>query len=81
MASLRIGQITIAWRPDESRNAARRLPGAPRLISRGWALLREWRRRARSRAQLAALDERMQRDIGVSPLDVARECQKPFWRA
>ena len=31
--------------------------------------------------QLVALDDRLYRDIGVSPLDAYREAQKPFWRA
>ena len=43
-------------------------------------VLREWRRRSRDRAHLAMLDERMLRDIGVSPGDVATEINKPFWR-
>jgi uncharacterized protein YjiS (DUF1127 family) len=45
------------------------------------ALLGTWRRRARQRQELAGLDHRMRRDIGVSPSEVARECAKPFWRA
>jgi uncharacterized protein YjiS (DUF1127 family) len=45
------------------------------------ALLGEWRRRYRERAQLAVLDERMLRDIGVNRSDVLREVNKPFWRA
>jgi uncharacterized protein YjiS (DUF1127 family) len=42
--------------------------------------LREWRRRARGRAELAALDERMLRDIGLSPADAEFPASKPFWR-
>jgi len=38
-----------------------------------------WRRRARSRTQLARLSERELRDIGLTPADAARECAKPFW--
>jgi tRNA threonylcarbamoyladenosine biosynthesis protein TsaB len=30
---------------------------------------------------IAALDARMRRDIGASPSDIAREINKPFWRA
>ena len=40
-----------------------------------------WHQRARQRRQLVALDDRLYRDIGVSPLDAYREAQKPFWRA
>jgi uncharacterized protein YjiS (DUF1127 family) len=44
------------------------------------AVLRKWRRRSRQRAELARLDERMLRDIGVTPGDVWHEINKPFWR-
>ncbi len=40
-----------------------------------------WSDRARGRLELARLDARMLRDIGVTPCDVARETGKPFWRA
>jgi uncharacterized protein YjiS (DUF1127 family) len=43
-------------------------------------LFREWRRRARSRAELAALDDRTLRDIGLTRVDLWREIDKPFWR-
>ncbi len=42
--------------------------------------LREWRRRARGRAELAALDHRMLRDIGLTPADAKFLANKPFWR-
>lgn len=42
--------------------------------------VRLWRRRARDRAQLAMLDDRMLRDIGVSRVDIWGEIHKPFWR-
>lgn len=44
-------------------------------------LCRAWRRRVRDRRELAALDYRMQRDIGVTPDEIAHEVGKPFWRA
>jgi uncharacterized protein YjiS (DUF1127 family) len=50
------------------------------LLGRAAALLRGWRRRARSRMDLAALDDRMLRDIGITRVDVWREINKPFWR-
>jgi uncharacterized protein YjiS (DUF1127 family) len=65
------GRIARARRSTHSAgNAARRLFGA----------LREWRRRARDRAQLAALDDRMLKDIGVSRADAEFLANKPFWR-
>jgi uncharacterized protein YjiS (DUF1127 family) len=47
-----------------------------------WAIAkaREWRRRSRERAQLAMLDDRMLRDIGLSHADREFLANKPFWR-
>jgi uncharacterized protein YjiS (DUF1127 family) len=44
------------------------------------ALWGEWRRRAQGRQQLARLDERMLKDIGISRSDVMQERAKWFWR-
>ena len=44
------------------------------------ATLGEWRRRARDRAELAALDERTLADIGLSRADAEFLANKPFWR-
>ena len=44
------------------------------------AVLREWRRRRNSRLELARLDERMLRDIGLTRVDAEYEMNKPFWR-
>lgn len=44
------------------------------------ATLRLWRQRKRTRMLLANFDDRMLKDIGVSPADVRREASKPFWR-
>ena len=43
--------------------------------------LAEWQERAEQRNNLAGMDDRMLKDIGVSPVDAARESSKPFWRA
>ena len=47
-----------------------------------WALgkVREWRRRSRERAQLAELDDRMLRDIGLTHADREFLANKPFWK-
>lgn len=59
-----------------------RAPARVRAVLVGaWSLVREWRRRARSRAELAALDDRTLRDIGLTRADVWQEIDKPFWRA
>jgi MFS family permease len=39
-----------------------------------------WIARAGERRDLARLDDRMLRDIGITRLDVLRERRKPFWR-
>jgi uncharacterized protein YjiS (DUF1127 family) len=44
-------------------------------------LLRRWYWRARERSLLATLDDRMMADIGITRVERARECDKPFWRA
>lgn len=40
-----------------------------------------WRERARQRRALAAMDDRMLRDIGISRFRLIQESDKPFWRA
>ena len=44
------------------------------------ATLREWRKRARERAQLTALDDRSLKDIGLTRADAEFLVNKPFWR-
>ena len=44
----------------------------------GWVAT--WVTRVRQREILAGLDERMLRDIGLTPDAHAREVTKPFWR-
>ncbi len=43
--------------------------------------LRTWHGRARARRELAGLDHRTLRDIGVSAGEIQFEANKPFWRA
>ena len=42
--------------------------------------LREWRRRYNGRLELARLDDRMLRDIGLTRFDAECGINKPFWR-
>ena len=42
--------------------------------------LREWRRRSHERAELAKLDDRMLRDIGLTRADAEFLSNRPFWR-
>lgn len=39
-----------------------------------------WQERRRQRFNLARLDDRMLRDIGLSTVDVQHEISKPFWK-
>jgi uncharacterized protein YjiS (DUF1127 family) len=58
----------------------RRRNAAGDVVSRVFATLREWRRRAHDRAELARLDDRMLRDIGITRADAEFRSNKPFWR-
>jgi uncharacterized protein YjiS (DUF1127 family) len=39
-----------------------------------------WIERARQRRMLSELDDHMLRDIGITRVEAACECEKPFWR-
>lgn len=43
-------------------------------------ILGTWRRRAHERRELATLDQRTIRDLGLSPSEIQFEANKPFWR-
>jgi uncharacterized protein YjiS (DUF1127 family) len=66
-------------------------PVHERWLARAWraldaGLLRAvdailtWRERARTRRQLAMLDDRLLHDIGLTRVDAWSEAEKPFWR-
>jgi len=55
--------------------SAIRLPSLAHLR----ALIAIWRRRSRTRQQLAALDARALADIGISDAQRRCECRRPFW--
>ena len=50
-------------------------------IDRVVATLRQWRRRARARRELAHLDDYLLHDIGLSRSHAQFESGKPFWQA
>lgn len=39
-----------------------------------------WAERSRQRRELAALNDRALKDIGLCRIDALRESEKPFWR-
>ncbi|WP_217475544.1 DUF1127 domain-containing protein [Stutzerimonas stutzeri] len=57
-----------------------RLAAGPISLNRLVDLLHQWRRRARTRRQLAALDDHQLSDIGISHSERMAELDKPFWR-
>lgn len=44
-------------------------------------ILRTWVQRSRQRRELAELDDRLLRDIGLTRSQARREAAKPFWCA
>jgi uncharacterized protein YjiS (DUF1127 family) len=73
--------VAIHWHQPQHR--ARRQNAVHALSDAGnhfVATLREWGRRNRERAELAALDDRMLKDIGLTRADAEFLSNKPFWR-
>lgn len=62
--------------PRFARPAAAAI-GTLRRFGRWWLACRL---RAEQRARLAELDERMLKDVGISPRAAAEESAKPWWR-
>jgi uncharacterized protein YjiS (DUF1127 family) len=56
------------------------LPTVPPPASHWRARLARWLLNARTRRQLAALDERQLADAGISQSERFAELEKPFWR-
>ncbi len=50
------------------------------LFSRLAALAGSWLERHRSRRDLVQLDERLLRDIGLTPAEAIEESAVPFWK-
>lgn len=53
------------------------------LVSIGQRALRAiqtWQSRVEQRQQLASLDARLLKDMGISPVDAMAEAAKPFWK-
>ena len=51
--------------------------GLPWLLD----LLIRWQERAFERKRLAAMDDHVLRDIGLSRADIDQEVRKPFWQS
>ena len=63
-------------------NFVRTIPSRPahRPMPRARMLIAQWYARWSSRRQLASMDDRMLRDIGLGARERSREVRKPFWR-
>jgi uncharacterized protein YjiS (DUF1127 family) len=68
------------WQAGYSHSGAAAARTLRRPTARALAVLRDWRRRSRDRAELAALDDRMLSDIGITRADAEFLSRKPFWR-
>ena len=70
-------QASVHAKPDERRDISA-------ILRSCWAscrrLVTEWKYRARSRAELAMLDEHELRDISMTPSSAKGEARKPFWK-
>lgn len=69
--------LTVTIPVPSAAGVAGWLRGLPRVLGRG---LIAWQERAMERAQFAAMDDRMRKDMGISYEDWLREINKPFWR-
>jgi uncharacterized protein YjiS (DUF1127 family) len=63
--------------PSTAMDALR--AGAGAIVAVAWPTLREWRRRRRSRGELASYPHDERRDLGFAP-DLDAEIAKPFWK-
>ncbi len=66
--------------PSASYRGASRKPGFAVRIGALLDVAAKWQERRRQRMALAAMDDHMLCDIGLSRADVEHEVQKPFWR-
>ena len=52
-----------------------------RELKRAMVIVKAWRHRRCVRRDLQRLDERLLRDIGLTPAQARREIEKPLWRS
>lgn len=76
-------QNTIEISVSPAARAGRRLAAVWRAIREVAGAINDtlalWDLRARSRRDLARLDEHLLRDVGLDPVEARREVTKPFW--
>ena len=82
MKALSFGPATGRVPRTASQGVRRRVagPSLRHVLSLVRTMLQQWGRRRRERAELARLDDRMLRDIGITRGYVWQELNKPLWR-
>ena len=76
--------MTVYTKVDHNNHLSQCLPSCEEtVINPTKSLLKTlgmWIDRAHQRKQLAKLDDRMLKDIGITRIEANREIAKPFWR-
>lgn len=78
--SCRTPIFTAAYRPDDAERRRAESKAPSRLIHRLLDTLERWHQRNRQRTALAALDDRLLDDVGLSREAATREMRKFFWQ-
>ena len=50
------------------------------LLAAGFGIVLTWQERAAQRAHLAAIDDHLLKDMGLTRAEAMKESRKPFWR-
>jgi len=66
--------------PESSRELVGGRVDVPGALAAFGTMVHNWRQRAETRRQLAQLDARALKDLGIDPVDAHNESNKPFWR-
>jgi len=81
LAAIALGTRSAALPTCAEAPSARHGRSARAHVVAVWRVVLEWRRRARSRAQLRSLGPDLIQDFCLDPMAAEREARKPFWRA
>ena len=84
--SVNLSLKDIEFDPCAEDGIAALAPRTPRftltgVLRRVGGRVAAWQERARMRRGLAAMDDRLLRDIGLTRAQAHREYDKPFWRS
>jgi uncharacterized protein YjiS (DUF1127 family) len=71
--------MTLFALPSAAALAHRAAHAVSTLVAGVPNTLYTWQQRCRMRRELAHLDERLLRDMGISRYDAVREARRPFW--